>query len=123
MADVTLPDGAASPREDPPSSAGSQPAAPVEAAPPAPPLMSDELKGRLDKVIYSDVSLYVLFPKRNRLEFHRIALTSPVCIDRHYNAPDSIEAKRRIRQSSLKLPNPEIISYMLTPTERIIRRF
>lgn len=122
MADVTLPDGAASPREDhPPSSAGSQPAAPLEAAPPAPPVMSDELKARLDKVIYSDVSLYMTF--RNRLEFRRIALTSSARIDRYYNTPDSIEAKRRIRQSSLKLSSPETISYMLTPTKRIIRRF
>lgn len=83
--------------------------------------MSDELKARLDKVIYSDVSLYMAF--RNRLEFRRIALTSSARIDRYYNTPDSIETKRRIRQSSLKLSSPETISYMLTPTERIIRRF
>lgn len=75
MADVSLHDGpASSPREDaPPSSAGSQPAAPLEAAPPAPSAMSDELKGRLDKVIYSDVSLS-LSPTKFRC---RIALTVP----------------------------------------------
>ncbi|EYE96214.1 putative Rho GTPase activator (Rgd1) [Aspergillus ruber CBS 135680] len=64
MADVTLPDGAASPREDhPPSSAGSQPAAPLEAAPPAPLVMSDELKARLDKVIYSDIGITTLLTR------------------------------------------------------------
>lgn len=61
MADLTTHDGpapaASSPREDrPPSSAGSQ-SAPAEAPVAQPAVLSDELKARLDKVIYSDVSI------------------------------------------------------------------
>lgn len=61
MADIPIHDGpaptASSPREDkPPSSAGSQ-SAPAEAPVAPPAVLSDELKARLDKVIYSDVSI------------------------------------------------------------------
>ena len=61
MADIAIPEGpvpaASSPREDaPPSSAGS----PLEAPPAAPPALSDEVKARLDKIIYSDVSGFLL---------------------------------------------------------------
>lgn len=64
MADIAIPEGpvpaASSPREDaPPSSAGSPLEAPP-AAPPAPPALSDEVKARLDKIIYSDVSGFLL---------------------------------------------------------------
>lgn len=62
MADIAIPDGpslgAMSPREDaPPSSAGSH-AEPFDAPPlaAAPPVYSDEVKARLDKIVYSDVS-------------------------------------------------------------------
>lgn len=61
MADVAVQEGPAPapsspPNPDPPSSAGSGgQLATVEPA--QPPVLSDELKGRLDKVIYSDVGL------------------------------------------------------------------
>lgn len=82
MADIPIHDGpapaASSPREDkPPSSAGSQsaPAAEVPVAPPA--VLSDELKARLDKVIYSDVSVaFYGEQKRSPSGFCRIACAS-----------------------------------------------
>lgn len=62
MADIAIPEGpaqvASSPREEaPPSSAGS----PLDAPPAAPPALSDEVKARLDKIIYSDVSDLLLY--------------------------------------------------------------
>lgn len=81
MADIPIHDGpapaASSPREDkPPSSAGSQSApAEVPVAPPA--VLSDELKARLDKVIYSDVSIaFYGEQKRSPSGFCRIACAS-----------------------------------------------
>lgn len=73
MADAAVQDGQAptSPREDaPPSSADSQPA-PVE-APTAPPALSDELKARLDKVIYSDVCLVPFIEMGRGSQSHRM---------------------------------------------------
>jgi hypothetical protein len=61
MADAVVHDGAPAPSSPPnpdrPSSAGSAgQLAAVEPAPAQPPVLSDEMKARLDKVIYSDVS-------------------------------------------------------------------
>jgi hypothetical protein len=68
MADVATPDGSAPivpllrDPDAPPSSAGSAGQSEVR---PAPPPMTEELKARLDKVIYSDVgdSYHIFIPQ------------------------------------------------------------
>jgi len=100
MADAALQDG---PAPNTPSSGdpGVPPLSAGSAAPSAPglearadlPVVSEELKARLDKVIYSEVK------RTMRIVCERIPLTYS-SIDRGDDSPDSIEAKRCLCQST-----------------------
>lgn len=100
MADAALQDG---PAPNTPSSGdpGVPPLSAGSAAPSAPglearadlPVVSEELKARLDKVIYSEVK------RTTRIMCERIPLTYS-SIDRGDDSPDSIEAKRCLCQST-----------------------
>lgn len=100
MSDTALPEPSALPAlsDAPPSSAGrSSGMAAVDQQPPQP-AISDELKARLDKVIYSEVSAndcqrQATSVAENKGLFALLTVWSPHA-DRRYHSPGSVEAER-----------------------------